>query len=215
MFSDAKVIKQGNNYYVQHGDDNGLYVEFSIEAVRNEQKSTDEGRPIFEDVEYITIRIVGDTKTVRKRPVQFKWVGNTPPDTERWPRQYEAFKNQEKFVQDGTPLEQWPMLTRSDVAALKEMKIYTVEQLSELPDNALNWTGARKYKEMATMYLAQAKDGSGISKLKSENDQLRRDMEALQNQMKALVDGGKSGKPKSKKEVNDGADIDPVSSSGL
>lgn len=79
MFSDANIIKQGNNYYVQHGDDKGLYVEFTMETIENVARSEEEGRPIFEDKEYITIRIAGDTKTVRKRPVNLEGNGNIPP----------------------------------------------------------------------------------------------------------------------------------------
>ena len=48
MFADANIIKQGNNLYVQHGDDSGLYVEFSMEAVENTEKSQEQGRPVFE-----------------------------------------------------------------------------------------------------------------------------------------------------------------------
>ena len=49
MFADANIIKQGNNLYVQHGDDSGLYVEFSMEAVENTEKSQEQGRPVFEE----------------------------------------------------------------------------------------------------------------------------------------------------------------------
>lgn len=211
MFAEANIIKQGNNVYVQHGDDNGLYVEFSMEAVQNEEKSQSEGRPIFEEKEYITIRIAGDTKTVRKRPVQLEWSGNQPPDSERWPRQYQAFKNQQKQVMEGTPLEQWPLMNKADVMSVKGLSIYTVEQLAGLGDNALTWLGARTWRDKAVAYLAEAQKGAGVAKLQAENDKLKLQMEALQNQMAALLDAKpelaekKRGRPA--KEVDNGADI--------
>lgn len=188
MFADANIIKQGNNLHVQHGDDRGLYVEFTMEAVQNDEKSQEQGRPIFEEKEYITIRIAGDTKTVRQRPVQLDWVGNVPPDSERWPRQYQAFKSQQKQAIEGTLLEQWPLMNKADVMSVKGLNIYTVEQLAELGDNALNWLGARAWRDKAIAYLAEAQKGAGISKLQAENDHLRTEIDALKNQMAAFFD---------------------------
>lgn len=211
MFADANIVKQGNNVYVQHGNDSGLYVEFSMEAVQNEEKSQAEGRPIFEEKEYITIRIAGDTKTVRKRPVQLEWSGDTPPDNERWPRQYQAFKNQQKQVIEGTPLEQWPLMNKADVLSIKSLNIYTVEQLAGIGDNALTWIGARMWRDKALAYLEEAKKGAGVAKLQAENENLKLQMEALQNQMKALLEAKpelaekKRGRPA--KEVTNGSDI--------
>lgn len=199
MFAEAQIVKQGNNYHVKHGDDNGLYVEFFMEPVKNEEKSTIEGRPIYEDKEYITIRIIGDTKTVRTRPVKFDWDGGTPPDTERWPRQYQQFKASQTQTVEGTPINEWAMITRSDARSFKDMGIHTVEQLASLGDNNLTWFGARKMKELAIAYLAQAKNGSGITKLQSENDQLKIELETLKAQIKSLTELApekKRGRPK-------------------
>lgn len=190
-----QIIQQGNNYHVKHGDDNGLYVEFYMEAVLNEDKSKDAGRPIFEDHEYICIHIVGDTKTVRKRPIKHDWSGNTPPDVERWPRQYQAFKNQQAQVTEGTPVTEWSLITKSDALSLKAMNIHTVEQLAGLQENNLNWLGARGMRDKAAAWIAQAKDNSGIAKLQSENESLKLQIEALQNQMNGLLEA----KPELKK----------------
>lgn len=211
MFSEANIIKQGNSLYVQHGDDSGLYVEFSLEPIQNEEKTIEAGHAVFEEKEYITIRIAGDTKTVRKRPVQLEWSGNTPPDQERWPRQYDAFKKQQKQVMEGMPLEQWPMMNKADVMMVKGLNIYTVEQLSGLGDNALTWLGARTWRDKAVAYLAEAEKGAGVAKLQSENDQLRIQMEALKNQMDALLEAKpelmekKRGRPA--KGVTNGSDL--------
>jgi len=212
MFAEEKVIKQGNNYHVQYGSDEGLYVEFSIEAIQNQARSDEEGRPIFEDKEYITIRIAGDNKTVRKRPVLTKWEGNTPPDTERWPRQYQAFKNQQSQAIDGTPITEWAAITKSDAMSMKALNIHTVEQLAALGENNMQWLGARVMRDKAKAFLEQGKSGAVSSKLIAENEQLKADMEALKNQMAALIDAKpelalkrKAGRPA--KEVKNGEEL--------
>lgn len=183
-----QIIQQGNNFHVSHGDDNGLYVEFTMEAVQNEEKSLEAGRPIFEEKEYITIRIVGDTKTVRKRPVKIDWSANTPPDAERWPRQYQAFKNQQTQTVEGTPVTEWPQITRADAMSLKAMNIHTLEQLASLGDNNLQWLGARKMRDMALAWMKQAEDGKGIAQLQSKYDKLEADYTALKNELAALTE---------------------------
>lgn len=196
-----QIIQQGNNYHVKHGDDNGLYVEFYHEAVLNEERSKDEGRPIYEEKEYISIHIIGDTKTVRKRPVKHDWSGNTPPDIQRWPHQYEAFKNQEKHVSEGTPITEWPVITKSDAMSFKAMNIHTVEQLAGLQENNLNWLGARAMRDKAAAWIAQAKDGSGITKLQAENDALKLQLEAMQNQLNGLIEAKPELKKSRKKDA--------------
>jgi hypothetical protein len=198
--AEPRIIQQGNNYHVQHGTDQGLFVEFHMHAELDQKRTEEEGRPIHVDKEYVTIITPGDSKNKRVRPVKLNWDGNTPPDNERWPRQWQAFKNQQTFVADGTKLEEWTLVTKADVLNLKYLNIYTVEQLAELGDNSLTWFGARKMRELAQTWLAQAKDNSGISKLQAENDQLKLEMEAMKNQLASLLENKpepkKMGRPK-------------------
>lgn len=203
MFSDAKIVRQGDNYYAVHGDDSGLYVEFSIEPVKNERRSTEEGRPIFEEKEYITIRIAGDTKTVRKRPVKHTWDGGTPPDPERWPRQYQAFKNQQsQEAVDGTPLHEWAMISKTDVMSLKALNIHSVEQLASLGENNMQWFGARQMRDKAIAWLESAKAGAGVSQLQQRLEQLEADNLALKSQLAALgEEKPRRGRPP--KDMND------------
>lgn len=176
------ITKQGNNVYVSHGTDAGLFVTFSIEAMHNEKKSAAEGRPIYEDKEFITIQTPGDTKSIIKRPVRHQPHGSYPSDPDRFPRQWQAFKNQQSQVAVGTPVTEWAMITKSDAMALKALNIHTVEALAEIGENSLTWMGARKLREMAQGWLAQAKDGSTVTKLLSEVEALKRELEGYKNQ---------------------------------
>jgi hypothetical protein len=188
MLVDAQIIKQGNSYTVQHGNDAGLFVQFYIESVKNEEKTIEEGRPIFEDKEYIKIIPVGDKNTEICRPVKTTWDGGTPPDNERWANLYAAFKNQQTQVSEGTPLEEWAVLTKSQVQMIKSANVHTVEQLSQVSDGNLNnlGMGARILRDKAIAYLEQAKDGSALNKALAEINALKTQVEAMTNQMQGL-----------------------------
>lgn len=210
------VHKQGNSLHVTHGDDSGLYVEFFLQPVQNKEKSLTEGRPIFEDKEYITIRILGDKSTVRTRPVKYVADGGMPADTDRFHRQYQAFKNSTSAVTEGTPITEWPMITKSQAMELKALSIHTVEALAGCGDNNLTWLGARSLRDQAKTWIDQAKDGSGMAKMQAENESLRFELEGLKNQFKAMQDEAnkpKRGRPA--KGVDDnGEDISSASSTG-
>lgn len=206
--AEAQVIKQGNSYHVQHGDDKGLYVEFTTETVQDSKATVAEGRPIFKEKEYITIHVMGDKTKVVKRPVDLIGNGTMPADNERFPRQYQAFKNQQKEVSIGTPITEWPPITKGEAMGLKALNFHTLEDLANAGDNNINFLGGREYREKAKAWIAQAKDGSGLEKLQAENKDLKTQMEALQNQMKALIDEQnkpKRGRPP--KGIEDGEDV--------
>lgn len=209
MFAAPQVIQQGNQYHVQHGTDAGLFVQFTMEAIQDEEETIKQGRPIFHDREFIKIIPVGDKSTVICRPVKHTFDANTPPDPQRWPKQYEAFKAQQEQPLDGTPLTEWPPLSKSQVATLRAVNVHTVEALSQVSDTNLNnlGMGARELRDKALAYLAQAKDGAGFNQLQEENKNLKTQLEALQNQMAALsaqVEKKTNSKKSAETEVTNG-----------
>lgn len=78
------------------------------------------GRPIFDAVDYVFIGRPGDTTNIIKAPV---WddprVAHS--HTARFPRQWAEYKAGKTQTVRGTPLEQWPGLTQTQVAELKAM----------------------------------------------------------------------------------------------
>lgn len=206
--AEAKVIKQGNNLHVQHGTDDGLYAEFFIEAVQDQEKTREAGRPIFKDVEMISIRILGDKNTHVVRPIDYKGTHTTPPDNVRFAKAYAQFKDKNLQVNEGTPVTEWGILSKSQAMTFKSLGIHTVEALANVSDANLQnlGMGARDYRDKAKAFIDQAKDGSGLIKLQDENKDLRIKLEALQNQMNVLLENKpkkKAGRPP-KKEVIDG-----------
>lgn len=172
-----------------------LSIEFFDKEQKNAQKSAEEGRPIFDNVEMVKIRFAGEKGTELVAPA------HTPsakgPDgewmsyAERFPRHYHAFKSDQHMTVEGTPLTEATFLDAGQRASLRAVNVHTMEQLAGLEGKALSAAGmgTRKLKEMAEDYLARAKDGAQSSRLASENEALRNRLDALQDQLDALTSG--------------------------
>jgi|ERR1700743_261660 len=169
-----------NGTMAQHGDDSGLYVEFSMEAFHHPFKSEQEGRPVFEDRPYIKIFYPGDSTKRTER-----WVDES--DKDRFPRQWAAFQSQESQQNVGLAVTEWPPLTKSQAQELKALNIHTVEQLAAVPDGQLAVLGARELINKAKMWLSQADSHVTESRLASENESLRAEIEALRKQMQDIA----------------------------
>lgn len=196
-FAQAQIIQQGQNYHVQHGTDAGLFVQFYMESLHDEEASAEQGRPIFVDKEFIKIIPVGDKNTVVCRPVKLDYDAGTPPDPERWPNQYQQFKNQQVQVNEGTPLEQWPILTKSQVMTFKAVNVHTVEQLVAVSDGNLAnlGMGARELQDKAKAFLEKAANGSDVTKLLARISDLEKIIEGLKNQSSGFEQEKKRGRP--------------------
>jgi len=150
-------------------------VTFYMGAVENQPRSLDAGRPIFDDVE--CIRIYTSKDAIVDRPVREN-------DKQRWPQSYAAWKNTGESVPGigGTRLEHWPVLSRSQVEELKYFKIFTVEQLSGIPDSAGSpMMGFSKLKLLALAHVELAKGEAPLLKMQAE-------LEERDNKIAALVD---------------------------
>lgn len=205
MFESPQIIQSGNSYRVQHGTDAGLYVEFYLEAVKDEEATIEAGRPIFFDREYIKIIPVGDKMTVICEPV-------TDEYRFRWPQKYAAFKAQQHQPQEGTPLEQWPPLTKSQVLTFKGANVHTVEQLANVSDGNLSnlGMGARDLREKAIAYIKSAEGSAGVLAMQQQLNDAMKQIEALKNQLSGFKEEGIGVEPKKRgpkpkiKEVDNG-----------
>lgn len=192
-FAQAQIIKQGNQLHVQHGDDSGLYVEFTLEAIHQTAKSEEEGRPIYKDVPHIRIHFPGDRTKQIFRPVKTEADHLGPADPVRFPAQWQAFQAQQEQVQTGTPVEHWGPLTKSQAMEFKSMHIHTVEQLAAVSDSNLTWLGARELRDKAVAWLKNAEDGKEAIRLQSELDKSNTEIADLKRQLKELADAVQKG----------------------
>lgn len=173
--------------------DKSVYVKFYTKPVKNEEKSITEGRPIFDDKEYLEIRTPGDQNNVIQRPV-------TQMDRDRFRRAYGAFKDGLEAVTSGTPLAEVAWITRSQVEELTHMKVMSLEQLSELRDDICSrYAGMYALKQKAQAHLKAATEAAPaqeIQKLREEMEKTNADnmkviaeqsaiIKSLREQMKA------------------------------
>lgn len=159
-------------------EDNDCRPVFKMVPVENKAKSREAGRPIYEEREYVEIIIPGSRNERPVRRVQDE-------DKERWPREYAAFKRNQEETQEGTPLEQWPRMTRSRVHELKAVGVFSVEDLAALSDQNLANVGpdARELRDNAKAFLGSDDDEkerlkARIEELESENEELRKNQKA-------------------------------------
>lgn len=162
-------------------EENKALVEFLTDAVQNNFKSAQEGRPIFDDKTFIRIQTPGDTKTVIYRVA-------TEQDKQRFPRAYEAFKRGEQVTMEGTPLEQWPQITKSQVRELKHLGILSVESLASVSDANIQRMGPgyMQLKTRAKQFLESASDDAERTAHARHAEQLQEKIELLEAQNKAL-----------------------------
>ena len=176
-----------------HGDDRGLFVEFSTRAVQMPWKSKEAGRPIYEDQAFITIDFPGDKTKRVDRPVKMEGDDSGPSDPERFPRQWMLFQNQQDQASDGMPITEWAPLTKSQALELKAIKIHTVEALASLPDSACTWLGSRELRAKAQTWLESVRDHSAEARLEAQLEQRDALIATLQqqvNDLRTLVERG-------------------------
>ncbi len=157
--------------------------QFFTEAVKLEWKSRQEGRPIFEDRDFVRIIIPGDRRSMAVEPVG-------EAHKERWPREYEAFRAGREAPLEGTPLSEWPvsLMGPARVQELAYFNLRTVEQLAAVNDAQLQnlGMGSRELRERARTWLEVAEKGAGpIERLISRNEELARETERLTRELKA------------------------------
>lgn len=159
-------------------EDKALAVRFLLEPVRNEAKSKEAGRLVCDEVEFCEIRLPGSTDVIR----------NVVSDVQRgrFSRQYAAFKNgQDQDVASGTPLKEWPIMTRSQVEEARYLGVRTVEALAQIPDTGIQRLGMgwNEMRQKARDWLIQAKDGSALARLRTENEEMRARLATLEEML--------------------------------
>ncbi len=158
-------------------------VRFHLAPVRNEEKTIEAGYPVFDDVEYIEIRIPGDRLNIIDKPV-------TAAHKQRYAPQYAAWKNgRDQNTAGGMPLSKWPQVTVGEIETLSHFRVYTVEQLAGLSDAQRGSMGAGwlRLVTAAKDFLAAAKDGAHLAQMRSELERRDAELATLKEQVAALM----------------------------
>ena len=169
----------------RYASDGRLFIQFHTKAVYNQHASVKQGRPIFQDEDYIKIITPGSQLAIIDAPYNS---GNYP---RRFGTQFKAWKSGQAGVQSGTPLESFPLLLGKPamVAELKAINIQTVEQLRELPDlYAGQIMGGNELKRRAAEWMDETQGAAAVmARMGQENEQLRAQMNEMQRQLAELL----------------------------
>ena len=152
----------------QQAADQKLYVAFFKAAIKNEFRSIQEGRPIFDEIDHIKIMTPG-SRDVFVSEANEGYV-------QRFPTQWARYKANQDQSTSGTPLSALPWMNIGQIAEFNAMNVKTVEQLVGMSD-ALSgkFMGHHQIKQRAKMFLEAAQDAAPALKLQAELE--KRDLE--------------------------------------
>ncbi len=161
-----------------------LMIEMWIGTQQSARKSKLAGRPIFEEVPWISISVPGEqNKSFPVRPVN-------DSDKRRFPRAYAALMDSEKKPAiEGTPIEHWAAITRSEAMSFRASNIPTIEALAEVRDEHIDklGTSGREWRAKARAVLTGAKDAALAQQLAAEKETLMAMIAEQGRQIKELA----------------------------
>jgi hypothetical protein len=162
--------------------DNKLFVEFFRKPKLHPGKSTEAGRAVYEEVDYIRIFVPGDKTSVVERPV-------SQMDADRFADRYAKWKAGQEDAVVGTPLSALPGMSPSKVEEYKYFKVMTVEQLADANDNlGQKFMGFQQDKARARAFMEVAANNAPIERM---NEELAK-RDAQIEELKAMVEAMQS-----------------------
>jgi hypothetical protein len=205
----------------EHGADSRLQVRFYKKPVQQEQESMDAGRPIYKEFDFVHICVAGDTLT----EIDTYALANHKT---RFPIQWANYMNRvgandQEVV--GTPVSEWPLVSKSQAEELRAMKFFTVEAIASASDQQLQRMGmaagmspyafrdkAKAFLNLATTSAETDKREQEINALKEElakkdleNAKIKAETDAklaqMQDQMAAILVAVGEKKPRKAKAV--------------
>lgn len=179
----GEVIDWDHNVYTSQEADKNLHVKFFLHPKQDDVKSADAGRPIFDELEFVEIRVRGDRINMVSRPAH-------DGDRQRFAGTYAAFKAGNAEQHSGTMLSAWPPMTRAMVEELKYFGFYTVEQLAQASDSVCSkFAGLTTWKQKAAAFLAMSAGSSApLEKLTAKLGELSNEKEVADRNMKEMAD---------------------------
>ena len=196
----------------EQGADSRLQVRFYKRPVQQDQETQEAGRPIFKEFDFVHICVAGDTLTEIDT-----YVLNS--HKQRFPQQWANYQNRVGANDDqviGTPVAEWPLVSKSQAEELRAMKFHTVESIAGASDQQLQRMGmaagmspyafrdkAKAFLNLATTAAETDKREQELNALKEENEKIRAEsdkkLSQQQAQINALMSMMTEKKPKTRK----------------
>ena len=174
---------KGNVGTVEYGGgDRSMVVMFYNKAVPNPAKSTEQGRPIYEDKVFVRIAPPGERLNIVDRPANQQ-------DSRRFPVQWSQFKENREQIPEGTPIDLLYPEQPAIGAMLRASNVHTIEMCAELSGNAIEsiGMGVQRYVNDAAKYLQASAKGVKASQLRHELDERDGQIRTLNNTVDTLM----------------------------
>jgi hypothetical protein len=160
------------------GADSRLQVRFYKKSVQQEQESIEAGRPIYKDFDFVHICVAGDTLTEIDT-----YALNS--HKQRFPIQWANYMNRQGAHDEevvGTPVSEWPLVSKSQAEELRAMKFYTVESIANASDQQLQRMGMAAgmspyaFRDKAKAFLNLATSAAETDKREAEINALKEEL---------------------------------------
>ena len=158
--------------------DSRLQVRFYKRPVQQEQESLAAGRPIFKEFDFVHICVAGDSLTEIDTYA-------LEQHKQRFPIQWANYKNRlgnddQEIV--GTPVSEWPLVSKSQAEELRALKFHTVEAVAGASDQQLQRLGMAAgmspfaFRDKAKAFLNLATNAAETDKRESEIQSLKEEL---------------------------------------
>lgn len=165
----------------QFAGDEKLFKRFYKGFVPDEEKSFNEGRPVFRDVIMLKIITPGNRDNIVDREMQ-------PHDKIRFRDVWQRFEKGMSDLGTGTPLSEWPLVSASMSEELKFFGFFTVEHVAGAGDAAMaKMPGLRELSGRAKAWLESVKSVEGTAQLLKKNEDMASQIAALTEQVAQLA----------------------------
>jgi len=158
--------------------DSRLQVRFYKRPVQQEQESLEAGRPIYKEFDFVHICVAGDTLTEIDTYV-------LPSHKTRFPIQWANYMNRQGANEPevvGTPVAEWPLVSKSQAEELRAMKFHTVESIAGASDQQLQRMGMAAgmspyaFRDKAKSFLNLATSSAETDKREQEINSLKEEL---------------------------------------
>lgn len=174
-------LAQASSYDAnRYSKDDALYVQFYTRPLLDQEASQAAGRAIYKDTEFVKIMVPGDKTTMIDRPIKI-----IEDESQRFPRQYAAFKAGAEEQVIGTPIGLLPGISPSQIEEYRYLGLRTVEQLASAKDDVvLKVMGMQDARERAKRLLAVLEGKAEAAADAARDDRIAK----LEEQNRALLD---------------------------
>jgi hypothetical protein len=158
--------------------DSRLQVRFYKRPVQQEQETIDAGRPIYKEFDFVHICVAGDTLTEIDTYA-------LASHKQRFPIQWANYMNRQGAHDQevvGTPIAEWPLVSKSQAEELRAMKFHTVESIAHASDQQLQRIGMAagmspySFRDKAKAFLNLATTAAETDKREHEINALKEEL---------------------------------------